>query len=119
MLNILNLKSLRSHDIRCDACGKQFKIKKLKSKQFKGESLKCSYFNCPLCKEIYVVSAENDKLIQMLKEVSKDDSDFFHTFPQDKKLQLLRILNSKRQLVRSYHAEIKQKAKEKLVNKER
>lgn len=58
----------------CDTCHTEFKLKKTKFKLLKNTAdgnVRVQYFSCPECGKKYVVSVENEKLKNMVKEIKK------------------------------------------------
>lgn len=64
-----NLKeTLKTPEIKCDFCGKTFKIKKLKTKWL-DDNIQRIYFVCPYCKKEYTSFYKDKRIRKNIKKI--------------------------------------------------
>jgi ribosomal protein L31 len=67
---LLQKKSIKNLKVNCDRCGKQFEIKKLKTKWI-DENVQRTYFVCPYCKQDYTSFYADKRVRKNIKEIEK------------------------------------------------
>ena len=60
--------TLKMPEIKCDSCGKTFKIKKLKTKWI-NDNVQRTYFTCPYCKKEYTSFYKDKRIRKNIKKI--------------------------------------------------
>ncbi|MBV4432407.1 hypothetical protein GTH52_07115 [Clostridium tyrobutyricum] len=78
-------KSFGNITLNCDTCGKQFKIKKLKTKWI-DENVQRTYFVCPYCKQEYTSFYTDKRVRKNIKKIEKLQSEMESITKQNKSI---------------------------------
>ncbi|OAA93016.1 hypothetical protein [Clostridium coskatii] len=77
--------ALKMPEIKCDSCGKSFKIKKLKTKWI-NDNVQRVFFTCPYCKHEYTSFYKDDRIRKNLKEIEKLQKKYDEIVKEDKEI---------------------------------
>lgn len=82
---MLQKKSIKNLKVNCDRCGKQFGIKKLKTKWI-DENVQRTYFVCPYCKQEYTSFYADKRVRKNIKKIEKLQSEMEDITKQNKEI---------------------------------